>query len=85
MPKSETAVRARQCAGVVHHVDTVNREMAVVAGRELRTFDVPVGCAITLHGERVRLRLVQPWDRVRVRYEERGPRAVALAVDAESG
>jgi hypothetical protein len=34
--------------------------------------DVPPGCAVVLNGQPVRLRLIQPQDRVRVRVEAGG-------------
>jgi hypothetical protein len=49
------------------------------------SFDVPPVCVITLRGERVKLRLIQPRDRVRVAYtESRGVR-VAVAIDVQPG
>lgn len=83
MHKPEPIVRTLQSVGVVHRVDTVNRELTVLAGGDLVIFDVPVGCAIALHGERVRFRMVQPRDRVRVRYAWRCGLLVALAIEVQ--
>jgi hypothetical protein len=74
-----------QTDGVVQHVDTVNRELAALVGGALVTFDVPPGCPVVLRGERVKLRLVQPGDPVRVTYTgARGP-LVACAVEVPGG
>lgn len=46
-------------------------------------FDVPVSCEIILHDERVRFRMVQPCDRVRVRHAWRDGFHVALAIEVQ--
>ena len=66
--------------GTVLSVDTVNRELTVLSRAVRVAFDVPPGCPIVLRGERVKLRLVQPGDRVRVTAD--GPR-VASAVEVQ--
>lgn len=83
MHTPEPAVRTLQSVGVVHRVDTVNRELTVLADGDLVTFDVPVDCAITLHGERVRFRMLQPRDRVRVRHAWRSGFLVALTIEVQ--
>ena len=71
--------------GVVRRVDPVGRELEVhVAGTPV-SFDLRSDCVITLRGERVKLRLIQPRDRVRVAYtESRGVR-IAGAIEVQSG
>src|SRR4051794_35436984 len=83
MHRPEQAVRTPQSVGSVHRVDIVNRELTVLVDGNLLTFDVPVGCEITLHGERVRLRVLQPRDRVRVRHAWRAGFLVALMIEAQ--
>ena len=83
MHQSEPAVRTLQSVGVVHRVDAINRELTVLVHGDLRTFDVPVDCAIALHGERVRFRMVQPRDRVRIRHTWRGGLLVAVAIEVQ--
>jgi hypothetical protein len=83
MQKPEPAVRSLQSIGVVHRVDTVNRELTMLLNGDPLTFDVPVDCEIALHGERVRFRMVQPRDRVRVRHAWRGGFPVALAIEVQ--
>ncbi len=53
----------------------------MLADGGLLTFDVPVDGEITLHGERVRFRMRQPRDPVRVRPAWRGGLLVALAIE----
>ena len=55
--------------------------MEVHAGGGTVSFDVRPDCVITLRGERVKLRLIQPRDRVRVTYTERQGTRVAAAVE----
>ncbi len=83
MHKPEQAVRTPQSVGTVHRVDTVNRELTVLVNGDLLTFDVPVDCEITLHGERVRFRMLQPRDRVRVRHAWRSGFLVALTIEVQ--
>ncbi|HEX5446200.1 MAG TPA: hypothetical protein VFW87_20405 [Pirellulales bacterium] len=68
-------------SGVVRHVDTVNREIAAFVDGELLIFDVPVGCAVVLRGEPVKLRMVQPRDRVTLVYTNHGDLRMALKVE----
>jgi hypothetical protein len=71
--------------GVVRRVDPVRRELEVLAAGTPVTFDVRPGCVVTLRGERVKLRLVQPRDRVRVAYTEAPGALVAAAVEVQPG
>lgn len=75
--------RALACVGVVHHLDTVNRELAVFINGELLTFDVPIGCPVILHGEPVKLRMMQAGDRVRITHISRDGLRVALRIEAQ--
>ena len=73
-----------QADGVVRRVDPVGREVEVhVAGNPVN-FDVRPGCLITLRGERVKLRLIQPRDRVRVAYTEGHWGRVAEVIEVQS-
>lgn len=83
MYRLERTAPALHSAGMVHRVDTVNREVAVFVNGELLTFDVPVGCAILLHGERVKLRMVQPRDWARIAYARQGRLLVAQTIELQ--
>lgn len=83
MYRPETRAQAPQSVGVVERVDTVNRELTVLLGGDPLTIDVPVDCVITLHGERVKFRMVQPWDRVRVAHAACGSRLVARRIEVQ--
>jgi hypothetical protein len=71
--------------GVVRRVDPVRRELEVLSAGARVIFDVRPGCVVTLRGERVKLRLVQPRDRVRVAYTEAPVGLVAAAVEVQPG
>jgi hypothetical protein len=75
--------RALHSVGMVHRVDTVNRELTVFVNSELLTFDVPVGCEVILHGEPVKLRMVQPRDRVKITHASRDGLRVALTIEVQ--
>jgi hypothetical protein len=69
--------------GVVRRVDPVGREVDVLVAGTSVSFDVRPDCVITLRGERIKLRLIQPRDRVRVAFREcRGAR-VADAIEVQ--
>jgi hypothetical protein len=71
----------RDVTGSVVRIDVPNRELTVQADGAPLDFDVPLGCTIVLNGQPVRLRLVQPQDRVRVRFEPGHQRGVAVQID----
>lgn len=54
--------------GSLQQVDAVAREIVVLSDRGTVIFDVPPDCPIYLRGEAIKLRMVQPEDRVRVTF-----------------
>ena len=84
MRLTETSEGAVRADGVVVNVDSVNRELIVRFADGMRQIDVPPGCPITLRGERVRLRLVQARDYVRVTYVECHNSRVASSIEVRS-
>lgn len=66
---------------VVHRVDPVNRELAALVEGILVTIYVPPDSNVVLRGERVKLRMVQPKDRVRVTYTELADSLVAREIE----
>ena len=54
--------------GLLLHVDLFNRSVTVLLTGGPLTFDVPSTCEILLNGERVKLRMLQPRDRVKITY-----------------
>jgi hypothetical protein len=72
-----------QTDGIVRRVDPVGRELEVAVAGTPVSFDIRTDCAITLRGERVKLRLLQPRDRVRVTYTQRRGALVADTVEVQ--
>lgn len=71
--------------GVVRRVDPIGREVELHAEGVAINLDIPPNCVITLRGERVKLRLIQPRDRVRVKYVEHFGTWVADAIEVQPG
>lgn len=76
---------ALQADAVIQQVDPVNRELAALVEGVLVTIDVPPRCEVILRGERIKLRMVQPRDRVRVTYTESANPIVARAIEVLPG
>jgi hypothetical protein len=69
--------------GVARRVYPVGREVDVYVAGTSVSFVVRPDCVITLRGERIKLRLVQPRDHVRVAFTEcRGAR-IADAIEVQ--
>ncbi len=83
MPISNVHHPTVQLDGVVRWIDMVGRELHVHAAGAAVVFDVPPGCPVRLRGERVKLRLIQPRDRVRVAYTQSQERRVAGVIDIQ--
>jgi hypothetical protein len=66
MQKRNNSKRVLEAEAVVHRVDPVNRELVALVEGILVTIYVPPGCEVVLRGERIKLRMVQPGDCVRV-------------------
>ena len=73
--------------GTVQRTDLVGREITVILPEGLAVFDVPSDCPILLRGERIKLRLIQPRDQVRVAIAVHQGRQIAqlLEVQPDSG
>jgi hypothetical protein len=57
--------------GILQKIDVVSRQIEVMTEGTVRLLDVPVSCAVSLNGERVKLRLLQPRDRAQLLCEPR--------------
>lgn len=72
-----------QAEAVVRWVDPVNRELAALVEGAAITIDVPLRCAVVLRGEPVKLRMVQPGDRLHVAYTEQADTLIARAIEVQ--
>lgn len=70
--------------GMIQQVDLINRAVTVRQEHSARTFDVPPACVVRLNGERVKLRMLQQRDRVRVRYRSAPSGPVAQSIEART-
>ncbi len=67
--------------GTIQRIDLVGRTVAVLLPHGLRIFDVPPRCEIRLNGERVKFRLLQSGDRVRIPYFRKRGILAALTLE----
>jgi hypothetical protein len=68
--------------GVLQRIDLIAREVTVRQETGPVTYTAPPDCQVLLNGERVKLRMLQPRDRVRVAYHPRVEGRTALSVEA---
>jgi hypothetical protein len=84
MNASRANLLTNHVTGVLQCVDTLEREIQVLSKGARFHFDVPVGCAICLNGELVKLRLLQPGDQIQVAYELEKCGPIARSIQAGS-
>jgi hypothetical protein len=75
---------AREARAVIHRVDPVNRELTALVDGSAVCVYVPPDCDILLRGERIKLRLVQPRDRIRLVYAPGAEAVVARRIEVQS-
>jgi hypothetical protein len=76
------ATSLRECAlGTVQSVDPLGREISVLLPTGRAVFYVPSDCPTYLRGERIKLRIVQPGDEVRVTFVREGGVLFAKALE----
>jgi hypothetical protein len=82
-----TGGSANHVQGAVQQVDTVGREITVLLSTGIAVFDVPPDCPIFLHGERIKLRMVQSGDQARITFAGSRDARIAsrLEVQPDSG
>jgi hypothetical protein len=83
MPTSKVPTLWR-IEGILERVDLVNREIELVERSTRRTLVVSPDCEVVLHGERVKLRMLQPGDRVRILYSVHPNLCEAHRLEAQS-
>ncbi len=57
-----------EATGVIERIDVPARELTLSINGAPQVFGLPPGCTLSLHGERVKLRLLQADDRAHVLY-----------------
>lgn len=68
--------------GFVEQIDLINREVELVAEPARHVVHVPSDCEVFLHGERVKLRMLQPGDRVEVACRAEAGALIASRLEA---
>jgi hypothetical protein len=76
---------ALEAEAIVRRVDPINRELAAQVDGVLVTIYVPPACAVMLRGERIKLRMVQPRDRVRVTCSQYADSITASTIQVQPG
>jgi hypothetical protein len=69
--------------GIVQSIDLVGRDLTVLLQTGITVFDIPPDCPILLHGEPIRLRMMQPRDHVRITFKCTSERLVAEKLDVQ--
>lgn len=77
---SEGNATVHEVSGFIREVNAVERSVRLLADGIETTYDLAPVCAIVLHGERVKLRLLQPKDYAHISYTETADGRVAHAV-----
>ena len=70
----------QEADGVIERVDVTSRELTVRIGSTPCLFALAPDCQLVLHGEPVKMRLLQALDRAHLRYAEAGDELVAYQV-----
>ena len=76
----ELETSLRDLDGVIERVDIAGRELTVRVGGAPRQFALAPDCELLLHGEPVKLRLLQALDRAHLRYARAGDDLIAYQV-----
>ena len=74
----------QQLDGILEQLDLPNRTAQIRKGERSLAFDLPSTCDVLLRGERVKLRMLQPSDRVTVRYRSAAGRHVASLIEVQA-
>lgn len=77
------AGKLQSAKGIVQRVDLVQREVAVLMQNGIKFFDIPPDCPIFLHGERIKLRMMQPRDHVNIRFTSGLELSIASSVEVQ--
>jgi hypothetical protein len=70
--------------GILVRIDLISREVELISKAASHVVSVPPDCEVLLHGERVKLRMLQPGDSVKVTCLDKADSLVARALVAQS-
>jgi hypothetical protein len=80
---AQSMAAEERAQGVVQRVDSLGREITILLSTGLEVFYVPPDCPIHLHGERIKLRMIQPRDQARVTFDRNPELLVAKRVELQ--
>ena len=75
---------SREFDAVVRKVDPVSRQVLVDVNGAAENVYVPPDCTVLLRGERVKLRIMQPRDRVRIQLQDGPGTVVARSIEVRA-
>jgi hypothetical protein len=79
----QATVAGERAQGTIQRVDTLGREITVLLSTGLEVFYVPPDCPIVLHGERIKLRMIQPRDKVLATFVRSGGMLVVKLLEVQ--
>lgn len=77
-------MESQEFDAVVRDVDPITRQVLVIVNGVPESVYVPPDCTVLLRGERVKLRIIQPRDRVRMRVQDVPGTTVAKAIEVRT-
>jgi hypothetical protein len=70
----------QEIEGVIRAINAPCREMHISVNDKIYRFDIAGECSVWLHGERVKLRILQVADPVHISYSQQGVDSVATQI-----
>jgi hypothetical protein len=80
MPSETESTQLIEIDGFIRSIDAPYREMKVDVGGVLEQFDIAAECSVWLHGERVKLRILQAADPVHISYVMQNGECLAMQI-----
>ena len=80
MRTESQATSLLEIEGSIHSIDVPCREMVILANGQQHRFDIAGDCTVWLHGERVKLRILQVTDQVHISYTSHVDNLVAVLI-----
>lgn len=80
MHSDTESIHLIEIEGNILSIDAPCREMTVAVGDAIKHFDIAGECSIWLHGERVKLRILQAGDPVHISYLARDADCAAVQI-----
>lgn len=82
LQSSTTGAELQIAQGTLLRIDLIVRELTMRQDNRLISYNIPPTCEVLLNDERVKLRLLQPRDHLRIAYCMQEDRRTALSIEA---